>query len=105
VTRHEIEITPDLAGRLIDVWKAMLLTARYARQPGMGADGVFYRFSYSGFPPMHAATWSPDTGTSPAILVDIACLMRKLCEERDPAIAESLSGEADALLARLMDGE
>jgi len=104
VTRYEIEITPELAGRLVDVWKAMLLRARYAPDyDHFGADGVFYRFSYSGLPPMHAVTWAPDSGTSPAMLADIANLMRELCEQRDPAIAARLSEEVDALLARMME--
>ena len=108
--RCDVEIDTSLANRIIEVWRRMLQRVPPHAEVRMGLDGDGYDFFIrSGKSELTEQTWSPDKGTSPAMLVNIGVTMTSYCETKSrwyftPAawyLAGSLDRQANALLARL----
>ena len=107
--RCEASVVSDLAIRIVEAWKAMLQHKRTG-DPRMGFDGEFYHFTMrSDYRVAGGQTWSPETGTRSAMLVDIADTMSLYCRAKSrwyfaPAawyIASLLDQRVNALFARL----
>ena len=79
--RCETPIDRALAGRIIALWKTMLMQTRYRDPPWMGLDGADYAFAMGvGFSPMTGHIWSPREGTNPGRLVAISLAMYEVCK-------------------------
>jgi hypothetical protein len=81
---------------LLEVWRRMLVRARYPKlnpdEIMVRADGTNYYFSVSN-PQMSGTTWSPSAGTSTGALVEISDLMADL------AIAEKTKEQKEIIHA------
>ena len=79
--RCETPIDRLLAGRIIAVWKTMLMQTRYRDPPWTGLDGADYFFAMGvGSWPMTGHIWSPKEGTNPGRLVAISLAMYEVCK-------------------------
>ncbi len=85
------------ARRICIIWKAMILRTRYPEDGSGGLDGVTIEFaSQHG----HGETWTPTSGTSPALLWDLGEKLIKFCkapDEAKKAALEAINKSADTI--------
>jgi hypothetical protein len=90
VARCEADISDALGGRILKIWRAMLMRTRYPQQNMNGADGVAYHFSMSAFGPLSGKVWSPDRNSSIGTLVTLADEMYDICTKKKDASMDQL---------------
>jgi len=103
VSQCEIGIDDALGGRIIEVWRKMLMRTRYSQQNMNGADGATYDFSMfvRGVGPLAGKVWSPDRDSSTGALVALSGEMYGICtKKKDASMAqlEKLTAELEARL-------
>jgi hypothetical protein len=101
VSRCESDIDAALAERVISIWKRMIVAASPKGEVRSGLDGDGYYFSIrEGQHERMAQTWSPDEGTTPAVLVELASTMATYCRSRQWSLLVPLSWYYSALMER-----
>ncbi len=63
-----VDFPKELAGRVQQLWKRLLLRMRYPEEPSRGLDGETYEFTVDG---MYGETWSPQERKSPLLFVEL----------------------------------
>lgn len=115
--RCEKDIEPELGKRAIAAWRQVLLGMRFSDDPVFGADGVTVHFSMLeafDFSPhqdpqrkirlsqlLYGQIWTPDPGTPPALLLDLADSLADLCEADSPVGTARATQEATRALEAL----
>ncbi len=110
VERCEAEIDASRASRIIETWRRMLVDVIPHEDRRTGLDGTLYEFSMrGGNREFKGQTWSPDEGTRPARLAEIADTMTRYCVTRQFWLSRpvswyfgaSLDGQISELLAKI----
>ncbi len=92
VTRCSAPCPTPLAKRITAAWRRMLLAARYSDKWNAGFDGTRFVFGCSF---MLGETWSPDAGTTAALMVEVGLAMRAyVCSEESERAAALRTVEA-----------
>jgi len=81
----ETNVSDVLGGRIVKVWRNMLMRTRYPQKNMNGADGVTFHFSMSAFGPLSGQVWSPDRNSNTGTLVALANEMYGICTKRKDA--------------------
>lgn len=92
VTFCETSIGDGLGGRIVEVWRKMLMRTRYSAQYTAGTDGANYDFGMMvpGLGPISGKVWLPDRNSSTGALVTLADQMYGLCAKKKNASMEQL---------------
>jgi hypothetical protein len=91
VRRKQATLDPELARRLVDAWRRMLVGVRHRRQDRMGLDGVNYHFACLGFgcETLSGRTWSPPPESPAGRLVALSESLREYAESKCSRLAEA----------------
>jgi hypothetical protein len=103
VTSCETGISDGLGGRIVEVWRKILMPTRYSARYTAGADGANYDFGMMvpGLGPISGHVWSPDRNSSTGTLVALANQMYDICVKNKDANMEQLEKTIAELEHRL----
>jgi hypothetical protein len=103
VNHCQADIADALAGRIVDVWRKMLLHTRYSVHNGNGLDGTTYHFGIAapGTGQLAGKVWSPERETATGAFVQLADTMRAICQKENGASEAQLEKLVAELEQRL----
>lgn len=100
VVHCEKPLENAVAAKIGKVWQGVLLETHYDPEGSGGLDGTTYDFYATGkYQPLAGWAWSPNEGSKPGRLADIADTLVSYCEGK--AVAADLDKKADALAQML----